>query len=56
MSMIGVPGLAMLLVLANIAFCLSAAPERDISDVGRQTSTVLSPAPPDARPRNNADR
>jgi hypothetical protein len=56
MPMTRMPSLAMLLVLANIALCLSVAHQRGISELGPPTSTVLSALPLGGGPRISAGR
>lgn len=48
------PSLAMLLVLASIALCLSAAAQKNTPDLRRPANVVLSAAPLGAGMRINA--
>jgi hypothetical protein len=45
MSTIGTPSFAMLLVVTNIALCLSVPHQRATSDFRRPTTATLSPVP-----------
>jgi hypothetical protein len=59
MSIIGMPSLAMLLVLANITLCLSVDREKYTSDLPRSPTVAWSPAPlggsRDAEPSDDPD-
>lgn len=52
MSTIGMPSLAMLLVLTNLALCLSVDRRTVTSDLGRPTALAFTPTPLDA-PHNH---
>jgi hypothetical protein len=56
MPMTRMPSLAMLLVLANIALCLSAAAQKDTPVLRRPTNVALSAAPLGAEMRINVRR
>jgi hypothetical protein len=45
MSIIGTPSFVMLLVLTNIALCLSVAHQRATSELRRPATVALSPVP-----------